>query len=436
MLLQKLSGKNYFVALFILLGITVMLVVAVFILTAYFPESLGRQPYEYELSSVYEFEPWSFETENLNIAFPRGGIIAAVYESNRKMSILLLGDGIYNQDEQERTDESTAGIFIVIEYSLFEEIRRDNLFFPVDSRQYEETAAIAARQMGIPVIWKEMIPLTFHADSGLVYYYYIAEDGTPQLPPVSIQTVRNVAGSALIYTLFFLIILLLLTIFLLDRRISRTWVHLSKSDPGAFSLGLVVIAAALAFAGEIMPKLYGRPADYAVFAYGAAVLILVIAARYRKIDHLSFGFYPDRLRFGYFVALATALIIITATRGFPGRIALDGSETALAWLLVFLLTALPREMIWRGYIQTTLSRKLSPAMGLLITVLLIALVHFTTQVMVNPWMLDYPYTFIEAGVFVPGTAAVLGYLYLRTENILASAFLHSLLVFLPQIFFS
>jgi membrane protease YdiL (CAAX protease family) len=48
-------------------------------------------------------------------------------------------------------------------------------------------------------------------------------------------------------------------------------------------------------------------------------------------------------------------------------------------------------------------------------------------------MLTYPYTYLEALILAPGLAAILGYLYLRTENILACALLHSLIIWLPTI---
>ncbi len=46
----------------------------------------------------------------------------------------------------------------------------------------------------------------------------------------------------------------------------------------------------------------------------------------------------------------------------------------------------------------------------------------------SPLLLFYPHTFVELLILAPGSAVVLGYLYLRTENILSCTLLHGLLL--------
>jgi len=66
-------------------------------------------------------------------------------------------------------------------------------------------------------------------------------------------------------------------------------------------------------------------------------------------------------------------------------------------------------------------------------IVLASLARFAFLMITEPWMLSYPFSYLEVVILAPGLAAILGYLYLRTENILACALLHSLIIWLPGI---
>jgi len=70
---------------------------------------------------------------------------------------------------------------------------------------------------------------------------------------------------------------------------------------------------------------------------------------------------------------------------------------------------------------------------LLLTAVLAGLVHFGTVALSSPELLSYPYILVELLILTPGSAIVLGYLYLRTENILSCALLHGLLLSLSSL---
>ncbi|MGM0688512.1 MAG: CPBP family intramembrane glutamic endopeptidase [Bacillota bacterium] len=434
MLLKKMGVTNYFIAMLVLLGITLLLVISIFILTAYIPESLGRNPYNYEINSACEFEPWSFEADGLEAAFPQGGIIVNVNRTDRSRSDLLLGQGTFRYNGQQLVAEQPGGLFMVTDHQLFEQIRGDIFFIPLeDTTLTSQLSSIVDKQIGFPVIWEDTFPMIFHSQEGLIYQYFITPEGDPILPPGNYNTYTALLGSFLVYTLFIIILLMVLTILSPDHRYSNYWIHLGKTKPGFFSLALVPIITGLLAANKIAPEIFGWPEYYTVFGLLLIIVVLILLAKQGIIDYLDFGLRRDKFHRGYLLAVVAAALVVGASRGLPEGLNIDGANTFLMLPLLFILFGLPSEMIWRGYIQTFLSRWLGVTKGLLSMALLAAVVHYVYLGVTVPWMLDYSYTYLEVAIIVPGLAIILGYLYLRTENILACAFLHSLILWLPGI---
>ncbi len=434
MLLKKIAGKNIFVALLITLGLITISVLTIFLLTALIPDTLGQGPVEYELSSVYEFEPWSFEVDDLGVQFPEGGIIATLNEADQSRSFLLIGNGNFFYEDQIYSTEKVGGIFMIIEDFFFEEIRGSIIFLPVeDTRTLAGISEIAGQQTGIPVTWKRTVPITFQPKAGLIYYYFITPDGNPILPPQINCNSIKLFGAIAVNALLILIMMLLITIFTLDHRYSRYWIHLKNTPPGTVSFYLILPIAAATALADIVPEIFNVPNFYSAALYAIVILVLIILTRMGIIDYLDLGLRRDRIRHGYLLGSLTALLIVLTVRGIPKEVYTDDIYSFLLLPFIFVLIALPRELIWRGYIQAILSRKWGATRGLISMILLSAASHVLYLAVTAPWMLYYPYTYLEVAVLVPGLAAILGYLYLRTENILACALLHSLVLWLPTI---
>ncbi len=434
MLLKKIGAKNYFIAMFILLAITILLVISAFIMTAFLPESTGRPPYEYETISMCEFEPWAFENKGLEVNFPQGGIILNIKQDSRYRSDLLLGEGIYSHNGKTIDSETAGGIFLVTDYSYFEEIRGSNIFMPVEDETLQrQLTGIVDKQKGIPTIWKNTIPLAFHNQGDLAYYYFVTPDGEPALPPTTIYRTSDLLGSFLIYIIFIIIIFLVITMLSPDHRYSRYWLHLGNTAPGLFSLVIIPLIAALLAANKIVVAVYMLSELYLTFGYILILIILIFSANKGKIDYLDLGMRREKFINGYLLAIVSAVLIASAVRGFPSGFNVENVNTLLQLPVLFLLLALPRELIWRGYIQAFLSRWVGVNKGLLVMALFAAASHFGYLMYTEPWLAGYAYTYLEVFVLVPGTAALLGYLYLRTENIFACALLHSLILWLPGI---
>ena len=434
MLLKKLGAKNYFIAMIFLLVITILLIISAFIVTAFMPGSLARVPYQYEMESAYEFEPWSFEIEELEAAFPDGGIIVNLKQTGRYRSDLLLGEGTYYDRDELVGSDNTGGIFIVTENQFFEEIRGDNIFLPVeDETLLSHLGEISDAQKGIPTLWEDTIPISFHKENSLVYYYFVSPEGNPLMPPSSNYSDLTVFGAFLVYILFFAILGMVITMLSPDHSYSKYWVQLGKTSPHFFSLAIIIPIIALLTANKLVVDFLSYSELYLSLGYILVIFILILANRGNIIDYLDFGLRQDRLKNGYLLAIVAAILITIGVRGLPAGLSIGDTEYLLQLPLLFFLLALPREMIWRGYIQAKLSRRFGVNIGLFLMAILAAAVHSISLALTDSWMFLYPYAYLEIALLVPGTAIIFGYLYLRTENILACAVLHSLILWLPGI---
>lgn len=426
----KSNGRyNYLVSLIILLIIIAALCAIAFLLAFYMPGTLAAAPFEYDLKETYEFEPCSFRIDVLELSYPEGGLILPLYYNEKQQEALILADGDYLVSGSAFSDPAPAGIFVVADDKYFEEMRQCIICIPTaDPETKQRMEQLYREQPGLPMIWNKVLPLTFVPAEGESYYYFLSETDEPIWPPVFKEPRGKIYGSLALYSIFILIALLLISIFTLDRHPSRYWDTLYQTPPGNPALASVAAVTALVLAGEMLPYLGGWPEQSAVSGYLAAAGLLLLLLHYRIIHPWDSGIARESFVQGYFPAIAVALIFMIITRGIPQKFSVEGAGAACGATLSILLIALARELIWRGYIQTTLGRRWGATAGLLFTALLSGAVHCAVVAMESPLLLTYPHTLVEFLVLVPGSAVVLGYLYLRTENILSCALLHGLIL--------
>lgn len=429
MLLKKRSSPNYFISLIGLLLAVALLTAASFLLAFYLPGTLASPPFNYELKESYSFEPCSFNIQELELLYPEGGLMLPLYRDEKQEAVLIFAPGEFMISGVELSEPNPSGIFIIAGEKSFEEMRRCIICLPCEEPDgNKQIQKLYKRQPGLPLVWAGFIPLAFVPTADDIYYYFLSEKGEPIWPPVLRESPAKLYGSLALYSLFMILALLIITIFSLGKRSSRYWCELYQTPPGNLALSLVPAAAFLALAGELLPHLTGWPEASLLGGYFAAAALLLALVYRRHLYFWDFGITFRSLRRGYFPALATAFLFMIITRGIPQKLSLEKPGTAVGAALLILLIALARELIWRGYIQTILGRRWGATAGLLLTVLLAGLVHFAVVALSTPELLAYPYTLVELLVLAPGSAAVLGYLYLRTENILSCALLHGLLL--------
>ncbi|HOJ83800.1 MAG: CPBP family intramembrane glutamic endopeptidase [Dethiobacteria bacterium] len=432
---NKGSGHNYLVSLIIYLAVIAVMAIAAFSLAYYFPGTFAGPPYSYETKELYIFEPWTFKLDDhLEAAYPEGGLILPLYRNEKQEAVVIFSEGKYKITGQPLPDPSPAGIFLVIDNKLFEEIRGSVIFLPLeDPATAQDLMEIYERLPGLPVIWQSMIPLMFAPASDSIYYYFISEDGEALLPPVLLEPPSKIYSSLALYALLTIMVILMMNIFSLDHHHSRYWETLYQTRPGNIALGLAGAAALLAFGGEMLPLISGLPAYSLLLGYLLFIALFLILVYYKKIRLWDTGLNWNALLHGYFMAIAAAVMFMIITRGMPQQFFFDGLGSAAGLAFSIFIIGLARELIWRGYIQTVLGRQWGAVPGLLITALLAGLAHYATVALSAPELLSYPYTLVELLILAPGSAIVLGYLYLRTENILSCALLHGLLLSLSSL---
>lgn len=428
------SNRNYLVSLIALLGVIALLAALAFLLTYYMPGIFAGPPVEYEMKELYSFEPWAFKLGRLEVTYPEGGLILPLYRDEKQEAAIILARGEYELPEGLPPHQSPAGIFMVINEHLFDELRGCVIFMPSeDADARRDAERICKQQPGLPVIWKKVIPLTFVPAADSIYYYFISEKGEALLPPTLEEPPAKLYSSLALYAALIAIMLLMLTIFSLDHRPSRYWENLYQVSPGKKSLLLAGAAALPALGGELLPLFKSLP-DYSfLFGYMASLALLIVLSHLRIIDHWDTALRRNTFHKGYFMAIAAALMFMLITRGVPGQCPINDIKSVAGLLFSICIIGLARELIWRGYIQTMLGRQWGATAGLLLTALLAGLVHFIIVALGSPELLSYPYTMVELLILAPGSAIVLGYLYLRTENIICCALLHGLLLSLSSL---
>ena len=427
------NSHNYLVSLIILLAVIAVLAAATFLLAYYLPGTFAGPPFRYETKELYFFEPWSFNLDQIETEFPEGGLILPLYREDKQEAAIIFAEGEYKISGQPLPGKNPSGIFLVIDEKEFEMIRGCVILLPCeDAEAKQKMDRIYERQPGLPTIWNSVIPLTFAPAAGSSYYYFISEKGERLLPPTLNEPPVKLYASLALYAAVIAIILLMMTIFTLDHRPSRYWETLYQVKPGKTALKAAAVIVLLALGGELLPLCTPLP-EYSFLAGYLAAIALIFFMCYRGIiDFWDTGLNRNALINGYLIAVAAAFMLMLITRGVPRQFSLNIKSIGTLLFSVFVI-GLARELIWRGYIQTMLGRRCGAIAGLLLTALLAGLVHYVAVALSSPELLSYPYTMVELLVLAPGTALVLGYLYLRTENILCCALLHGFLLSLPSL---
>lgn len=436
MLINKLAGKNYFIALLILLALTTVLVLGAFALNTFTPASMGREAATYELASASYFEPWQFETENFTASYPEGGIIVTAEEGQNERSFLLIGKGEYHHQGKKLALLNPGGLLIKVDDNYFNTMRGSIIFHPIEDDDPEELKRlqkIVDQQKDLTTIWKEGIPVSFDGEENPYLYYFFSETGRPIPPPYINISGLSLLGSFVIYILFAVITFIVIAIFTLDADYSRHWLDFLSLKPGLKEGGAALVLFIFLIATKIFVTGHEKETLYLFAAYLLALLSLVLLNHRGLIDYLDLGLRRDRLKKGHSLAILIALLMAGAVKGLPKGFCLSDINYLLHLPVIFLTIAMPKELFWRGFILPLTCRKLNMSKAVVFLAILAGLSRLIILAVTESNMLLYPYAYLEICVLVPGFSVIINYLYLRTENVLATCLLHSLVLWLPNL---
>lgn len=434
MLFHKL---NSFVRLLILLFFTIVCGFLAFLTILYYPSAPGRLPYNNQIERISRFPRWNISLDNkTHLFFPDGGTIIHAYEDNRLHAVVIRGRLKYfirDIDHADLDSHDTNAVFIALSDQKLEELKGDTIFTPVENRFVKENQTdFFKNHPRLPVITGFGFPRIFPPPENTFYMHFLSGNQRSIPYPIFNEEEGRVASTALFYSLATAIILLMILILSLGHKPSKSWKTFINRPLKPVEGLLILIFLALTFFTKSFTHSDGLGSQSTLVAYGAGALLLLLMAYYSvSVPHLGLTLATSSRAFVPAVAIAVILAFLAAFR-FPVGVA-EGtlSDHLGQFLFPFLVIAFGRELLWRGYIQATLTRLAGPFAGLTFTALLAGGLHLLFLYYFEPNMLLYPFSWLEGLLFAPASALILGLLYYRTGSILSSTLLHTLMLFLP-----
>jgi len=427
MLFNKL---NRIIILAIILPLIIILCLAVFLMASYYPGVIGSPSQEYQIEEKYQFEPWDFLLDDIYINFDEGGLMAQVLQEERIKGAFFKGDATYHSPTFDLPTEA-EGFLVLVDGDTIISQKDDVIFSGVESSQKENINNIFDNKPGIPTYEGAGVPLSFPPQEDSFYLYFMDEDHE-KLSPVIHNTKSELPWlTGLFYSLIFIIIILVIQLLSLGFKpleYRSYYPNLSSSEFLAFVLVVLMV-----FAAHHLQKSLELPDYFTAAGYGLVLIVVFLLSRHQMFVATHMGVNKNTCKNGYFLAgIVSVIFLFLPFEVFSGIKAVSLGEAFQHFVWIFLSAGLLHEMVWRGYIQVSLSRLAGRHLGLIITVLLSGLFHYFIVFLNSPEALAFPFAYIDIAVLVPGTALVLGYLFIRTENIFSCALLHSIIVFLPQ----
>lgn len=203
------------------------------------------------------------------------------------------------------------------------------------------------------------------------------------------------------------------------------WVALGTAVLPFFLVGLVSLASAPDVATTPVHTDF-RTSPSAVINELIIWLIILspalIAMKIRKESWQSAGVTRNNLGKSILLGCLLALVVIVACSECMTGI-LRGLNLDHFWsFLYYTVVGFSEEFAFRGYLQTRLCAWLGRWQGWLLASVLMALVHISQRV----WMLGFDATtaFLSSAYLIP-ISLIMGYVMLRTENIVAPAIYHT-----------
>lgn len=145
--------------------------------------------------------------------------------------------------------------------------------------------------------------------------------------------------------------------------------------------------------------------------------------------YLGLGYY--HLITGSGIAVVLALIFQSiGSLNLPRGIDWHTGRNIWWFIWTYPLLSFLHETYWRGLLQNVLIRWIGVFQGILLQVFLYSLFTFSQLLLWHSATGDS--LLLQAFLLAPAEAAILGYFYWKTHNLWATAFLHMLIMLLPQ----
>ena len=295
-----------------------------------------------------------------------------------------MGDGHAIHREKKTVEKITNGYLVVDEETYFH-LKGDSLFLPLEDHSLKSSLAVTFPEYihnpTINSLGFDRILLPADGKSHL----YLEYNGTPLLQPVFAESYKIILSRLILYFALVIIIVLFLTKLLtLDLKSSYNLTNYLQTPPNFAEkvLCTATLVVLLATYG-IWPWLGDNPFRGEIntlflFIYPGLFLIVQLLAFKGKIPPQFAGL--QWRQFPRDTALALVIVLVIAVFSilqFPSNLfSFIEIRFILLRFLFFFLWAAAFELIWRGYIQTTLERLWGRKVGLLVCTLLLTVFSF------------------------------------------------------------
>jgi len=421
---KKKQHKRYNPIILLLIAMLILLLLSAATLYIIYshPTAVLLQPPDFNPGQVDRFEPWSFSLGEIRFSFPDGGVMIPALHEQEQWGALISGNGelLKNGDETK-----FSSIFLVIEPGQWKCLKGDILFIPIKdpvlNRQYLN---LFRQQSAFPSfsIFGFQVSLFPRGDSFFSLPYHEKE------PLAPVYSYRILWFTAAYYILVSLLILTITYIITVDMKKSRWKSYLNftwkKEESLIFPLVLILV---------YLPQFLSLPA-HQLLGYTALIALLLVFRIRKKLPPLNFGLSLHYLVRSTFTGLAVGMIFLLfisplTWKSFSFNIPFPSATT----LATTFLLALTREVVYRGYIQSSLERLLGHIWGLLASVTLLSACGFAVYALqTSTW---FPPARLGPLITLPALHLLNGFLYQQSENIAGPAITHWLLLFLPTLLY-
>ncbi len=430
----RLNPLSYFS---LLLVAATGLCLAVLLTASFQAPRIGTLPPVFSFQEVYLSEPWTFEAGEYRFRLPENAVIAPVYNADTFIGFTFQAENGTVLSPASAGRERVSGGFLAMDNETFLQTKGKALFTPVPDRTLKNRLVLEARQLLVfPVVQAVVHPRLFLPD-GERDYAYLENNGVIGTRDFSLLE-ENRPWLVTFFGLQFLLALLVTQLLTLDLSPPRPLAAALKTFPsgrdaaaaGAAILLLFLLHGYLGLSAAAFDAAF-HPA--ALLAYLAVLLSLTLLSWRRVITRQSFGLTRKNTGRGFAVALFLALILTAfSALSLPRGLAVETPRAAASLFGLIFLLALARELFWRGFVQTLLERAAGRWGSLLLATLLASGFYLLLAWTQTPERLVDAAGQLELFFFLPGLTLLLGYVYLRSRNVLSSALLHALILFIAK----
>jgi len=394
------------------------------------------------VNRIYRSEPFSFYLEGYEIFLPQGSMIVPLPLNDAFTGLAFLGEGAAVHRGKNISEKITGG-YLVVDTKTYLQLKGDTLFLPVEDRLLASKLAVTFQQLiQNPAIHSLGFERIFLPPAGSSHLY-LENDGVPLVQPVIAGSYNFLLSRLILYfSLVIAIVLLVAQLLTLDLKPSYNLSNFLRTPPVVsekiLSMAVLII---LFLAHRIWPvaragnpfRSETNPAFF--FLYLGLLLIINLLIYKGKIPPQFAGLQWRQFPRDAGLALVISLIItVFSTLQIPSVLFGSGNIKQLFWQFIYFFSwAAVFELVWRGFLQTTLERIWGRKTGLLISTLLFTGIFFISAYGNIPEQSRNILLLCELLFFVPGTALILGYIYQLTRSILGSTLTLTMLFFLPRL---